>query len=145
MNPPVFDQINLIARDLDLTLAFYRRLGLDIPDAWSTASGAHHAEVRMPSGVCLEFDSVEFSRHWNAGARVPTGDGCRVVLGFTVASREAVDALHSELVQSGAPSRQEPYDAFWGARYAIVADPDGNDVGLMSPIDPDRQTAPPEL
>ena len=36
-------------------------------------------------------------------------------------------------------SQQEPYDAFWGARYAIVEDPDGNAVGLMSPIDPDRQ------
>jgi hypothetical protein len=35
------------------------------------------------------------------------------------------------------------YDAFWGARYAIVADPDGSDVGLMSPIDEQRQTWPP--
>jgi len=39
--------------------------------------------------------------------------------------------------------QQAPYDAFWGARYAIVEDPDGNAVGLMSPIDPDRRTAPP--
>jgi hypothetical protein len=36
------------------------------------------------------------------------------------------------------------FDAFWGARYAIVADPDGNDVGLMSPIDESRRTWPPE-
>jgi hypothetical protein len=40
--------------------------------------------------------------------------------------------------------RQPPFDAFWGARYAIVADPDGNDVGLMSPIDESRRTWPPE-
>jgi hypothetical protein len=38
---------------------------------------------------------------------------------------------------------QVPYDAFWGARYAIVADPDGNEVGLMSPRDDDRRSFPP--
>lgn len=30
---------------------------------------------------------------------------------------------------------QPPYDAFFGSRYAIVIDPDGNEVGLKSPID----------
>jgi uncharacterized glyoxalase superfamily protein PhnB len=34
---------------------------------------------------------------------------------------------------------------FWGARYAIVEDPDGNHVGVMSPSDPDRRRAPPDL
>lgn len=43
----------------------------------------------------------------------------------------------------GHKGRQPPYDAFWGARYAIVADPDGNDVGLMSPLDEKRRTWPP--
>ena len=31
-----------------------------------------------------------------------------------------------------------PFDASWGARYAIVADPDGNDVGQIGP----KVTAP---
>ena len=42
--------------------------------------------------------------------------------------------------------QQEPYDAFWGARYAVVSDPDGNGVGIMSPVDdalPQRATAAP--
>jgi hypothetical protein len=37
---------------------------------------------------------------------------------------------------------QEPSDAFFGARYAAVRDPGGNDVGLMSPIDQHRRFAP---
>jgi uncharacterized glyoxalase superfamily protein PhnB len=41
--------------------------------------------------------------------------------------------------------RQPPYDTFWGARYAIVEDPHGNHVGLMSPSDPARKSAPPAL
>jgi hypothetical protein len=40
--------------------------------------------------------------------------------------------------------RQPPFDASWRARYAIVADPDANDVGLMSPTGESRATWPPE-
>jgi uncharacterized glyoxalase superfamily protein PhnB len=67
-----------------------------------------------------------------------------VVLGFALADRQAVDDRYSELTAAGYEDRQPPFDAFWGARYAIVADPDGNDVGLMSPIDPARRAWPPE-
>jgi predicted enzyme related to lactoylglutathione lyase len=38
-----------------------------------------------------------------------------------------------------------PWDAFWGSRYAIVADPDGNHVGIMSPSEPKRRYQGPEL
>jgi predicted enzyme related to lactoylglutathione lyase len=40
---------------------------------------------------------------------------------------------------------QPPYDTFCGARYAILLDPDGNYVGLMSPPDPARRSAPPDI
>lgn len=66
-----------------------------------------------------------------------------VVVGFSLPTREAVDQRHAELTAAGYPGRQPPFDAFRGARYAIVADPDGNDVGLMSPIDESRRTWPP--
>ena len=41
------------------------------------------------------------------------------------------------------PGRQQPYDAFWGARYAIVEDPDGNPVRLISPVDAGLRHWPP--
>jgi hypothetical protein len=59
------------------------------------------------------------------------------------AHREAVDQRYAELTAAVYPGRQPPFEAFWGARYAIVTDPDGNDVGLMSPIDESRRTWPP--
>jgi uncharacterized glyoxalase superfamily protein PhnB len=34
-------------------------------------------------------------------------------------------------------------EAFWGACYAIVEDPDGNPVGIMSPADPAFRSEPP--
>jgi len=40
---------------------------------------------------------------------------------------------------------REPHDAFWGARYAILEDPDGIAVGLMSPVSDDKRSAPPQV
>jgi len=59
----------------------------------------------------------------------------RVVIGFKVAARDSVDALYAELVAAGHAGQQPPYDAFWGARYAVLADPDGN---CRSPDEPRR-------
>jgi catechol 2,3-dioxygenase-like lactoylglutathione lyase family enzyme len=140
--PPVLAQLNLVVADMAASVAFYRRLGLTIDDASPWA--AHHIEVRMPTGFSLELDSVEFAKRWDAGWRTRSG-GANAVIGFNVRSRDAVDRLYGELIGAGAVGQQAPYDAFWGARYAVVEDPDGNPVGLMSPIDPARRGTPPSL
>jgi uncharacterized glyoxalase superfamily protein PhnB len=64
------------------------------------------------------------------------------VLGFKVVSRERVDEIYAGLVAAGYRRQQRPYDAFWGARYAVIEDPDGNAVGIMSPVDPNRRSQP---
>ena len=61
------------------------------------------------------------------------------VLGFNVDNRERVDQIYNDLTGAGYHGQQEPFDAFWGARYAVVEDPDGNAVGIMSPVDPDMR------
>ena len=66
-----------------------------------------------------------------------------MVLGFMRLSRQAVDDCYAKVSQAGHQGRQPPFDAFLGARYVIVADPDGNDVGLMSPAEESRRTWPP--
>jgi catechol 2,3-dioxygenase-like lactoylglutathione lyase family enzyme len=140
--PPVLSQINLVVRDMDATLAFYRRLGVEIPED-SARRGPHHTEVELPNGFLLEFDTAELAKAYNASSRGPGGGGG--VLGFSLPSREAVDERYAELTAAGYEGCNRPYDAFWGARYAIVADPDGNQIGLMSPVDPIRRSAPPDL
>jgi catechol 2,3-dioxygenase-like lactoylglutathione lyase family enzyme len=139
----VFDQINLIVKDMDAALAFYSRLGLRIPHprVWPPGSGALHAELTMPSGVRLEFDNYEMVAIWHPGWKDVAGS-TRAVLGFSLPSREAVDALYADLTSAGYAGQHAPHDAFWGARYAIVKDPDGNDVGLMSPKDPQQRFTP---
>ena len=142
---PVLNQLNLVVRDMEAAVRFYRRLGLAIPDLAVTRSGGHHLEIEMPNGMSLELDSMALAKRYNAGWREATGGGCRTVIGFALPSREAVDARYGELTAAGYVGQQPPIDAFWGARYAIVEDPDGNHVGLMSPIDPARRGTPPNL
>lgn len=139
--------LNLVVRNVDATVAFYRELGLDISNdaVWRTPTGAHHVDLKLDSGVSLDFDSHALARKYNAGWRPREGSGTTCVIGFSMPDRASVDECHARLVNAGHPSAQAPYDTFWGARYAIVVDPDGNHVGLMSPQDPARRKAPPEI
>ena len=138
--PPDLHMLNLVVGDMPASLEFYRRLGVAAPDG-GDAAGAH-VQLRMPGGFSLELDTAESARLWHAAWRAGPASPT-VVIGFSLPDREAVDERYAELTSAGYAGRQPPFDAFWGARYAIVADPDGNDVGLMSPIDESRRTWPP--
>jgi uncharacterized glyoxalase superfamily protein PhnB len=130
------EQFNLVVTDMEASVAFYRKLGLAIPDTdpqWQD----HHRTAAVPNGIDFDLDSSEFARYWNQGWQRGMG-----VLGFRVGSREQVDEIYQDLVEAGYRGQQPPYDAFWGARYAVVEDPDGNAVGIMSPVDPDERSQP---
>lgn len=134
---PVFNQFNLVVSDMEASVAFYRRLGLTIPDTdpqWQ----AHHRSAETSDGLDLDFDSDAFAREWNRGWKRGMG-----VVGFKVPTRERVDEIYADLTAAGYEGPQPPYDAFWGARYAVVEDPDGNPVGLMSPVDPTKRSQHP--
>lgn len=137
---PDLHMLNLVVGDIQASTEFYRRLGVIGPDG-AVVTGAH-AQLRMPGGFSLELDEAQSARLWHAAFRSdPASVG--VVIGFALESREAVDQRYAELTSAGYAGRQPPFDAFWGARYAIVADPDGNDVGLMSPVEQSRRYWPP--
>jgi len=128
---PKLTQVNIAVRDMDAMAAFYERLGLSMavgrPD-WA----AHHRSASGDDAPDVELDSVAFTSWWNDGWAANSG----VVLGFEVADRTEVDRLYGELTAAGATPQQAPYDAFWGARFAVVADPEGNAIALTSPLDP---------
>ncbi|MFZ2066954.1 MAG: VOC family protein [Xanthobacteraceae bacterium] len=144
------DRVNLVCGDTEASLAFYRRLGVDIPDAavWRTATGAHHISAGSRSSdqaIDFDLDSTAFAQCWNNGWKGRTDLRGRVVVGFSVATRGAVDEVFQAMTNAGYRGLQEPVDAFWGARYAIIEDPDGIAVGVMSPISPDRKSPPPNV
>lgn len=63
----------------------------------------------------------------------PTG-GHAITLAFQCSSPAEVDALFGALSTLGAKTKQQPWDAFWGQRYASVLDVDGNQVHLFCPL-----------
>ena len=137
---PVLDQVNVVVRDMDAAVAFYRRLGVEIADTapqWER----HHRSAVLPEGIDLDLDTTAFASRWDAGW--PSGAG-GTVIGFRVEQRETVDRIYADLVANGAVGQQPPWDAFWGARYAVVEDPDGNAVGIMSAMDPARRSPAPD-
>jgi catechol 2,3-dioxygenase-like lactoylglutathione lyase family enzyme len=136
---PVLGQINLIVRDMAKALAFYRLLGVPVP----AEPRPEHVSVDLPNGLRLDFDHVDFVGMWDSAWRGTTGGGGAVV-GFSLPSREAVDATYAAVIAAGFAGHQRPYDAFWGSRYAMVEDPDGNSVGLMSPVDAAQRWWPPK-
>ena len=133
--------MNLVVRDVRASRAFYARLGLDFVDERDPVWADHHAWAPQTGGTAcdLDLDSTDFVTRWNAGW--PGGTGA--VIGFRVDSRKAVDEVVDALETEGALVQQRPFDAFWGARYAVVTDPDGNAVGIMSPVDPAAGAEPP--
>jgi uncharacterized glyoxalase superfamily protein PhnB len=142
---PALNGLNLVARDMEATLTFYRQLGVDIPveRIWRTETGIHHVQASTPDGLDLDFDSEELATSYNAGW-TPVA-AAQAVIGFSLNTREEVDERYRELVAAGYTGLQAPYDAFWGARYAVVEDPDGRHVGLRSPVDPAHKAAPPSV
>ena len=126
-----FDSIELVVSDMEATIEFYRRLGLDIPE---DAGSEGHVAVELPGGVKIQFDTEEIMQSFSDWTPPPTGGGHRVALAFECDSPSDVDAVFAQMIEYGAPSHLEPMDAFWGQRYATVLDPNGNPVDLFAPL-----------
>lgn len=138
---PVLSQINLVTANLAASVEFYRQLGVEIPDARGDWNDHHRtAEFEGTNDIDFDIDSTAFATHWGSEG-VPTGP----LVVFRVSARDAVDALYAELTAAGHRGLREPYDAFWGARYAIIEDPGGVAVGLMSEAAEQYRTAPPDV
>jgi uncharacterized glyoxalase superfamily protein PhnB len=124
---PSLDAIGLVVRDLDVSRAFYTRVGLDVPQ---DDEGHGHVEATV-GGVRIMFDTIETVRSFDPSWEPPAG-GHRVGLAFLCDSPGEVDRVYGELVEAGYECHKEPFDAFWGQRYAQVLDPDGNVVDLFA-------------
>ncbi|MDN3351125.1 VOC family protein [Actinomadura sp. DC4] len=127
---PTFSVIGIVTADLAASLAFYRRLGLVFPDG---AENEPHVEAELAGGLRLAIDTEETVRSFHPAWRPPAG-GSRVSLAFACDSPAEVDAAYEELVGAGHHGELKPWDAFWGMRYAVVHDPDGNGVDLFAAL-----------
>ena len=125
-----FDLIGLVVADMARSMAFYRRLGFDLP---ASADGEPHVEVTLPGGLRIAWDTTETIRSFDPGWMAPSG-GHRINLAFACDNPADVDSIYSDLVGAGYRGHLEPFDAFWGMRYATVLDPDDNGVDLFATL-----------
>jgi len=123
---PQLNAIGIVVSDLSRSLAFYRALGLEVPD------GDGHVETSMPNGVRLMFDTEDVIRSFEPGWTRATGN--QSALAFECASPSEVDEVYARVVAAGFEAHKEPWDAFWGQRYAQLRDPDGVPVDLFAAL-----------
>ena len=123
---PNLDAIGIVSGDLERTRTFYELLGVELPE------GDDHIEAKLPSGLRLMFDTEEVIRSF-----LPDWerlDGNQVSLAFECASPTEVDEIYARVVDAGFEGEKEPWDAFWGQRYALLGDPDGVRVNLYAAL-----------
>ena len=124
-----FDLIGIVAKDLVASLDFYRLLGLNVPHGSAAES---HVEITLEGGLRIAWDTLDLMQ--NLYPDWPRGAGQRFTLAFKCDSPAGVDALYAQVTEAGYHGQQAPWDAFWGQRYAVVLDPDGNWIDLFAPL-----------
>jgi uncharacterized glyoxalase superfamily protein PhnB len=125
---PTLNAIGIVSSDMARSIRFYRTLGLDVPETPDEG----HVEAALPNGMRLMLDSEEtvlsFAPEWSRA------NGNQVGLAFECAGPEEVDELYARVVEAGFHGEREPWDAFWGQRYAQLRDPDGVGVDLYAAL-----------
>jgi uncharacterized glyoxalase superfamily protein PhnB len=127
--PLLPDMVGIVVRDMKAALSFYRLLDLAIAEG---QDGEPYVEVITANGYRISWNTEEMIRGIEPGWVTPVGQ--RVSLAFKCESSGEVDAAYAKITGAGYTGHKEPFDAFWGQRYAQVLDPDGNTVDLFAPL-----------
>jgi uncharacterized glyoxalase superfamily protein PhnB len=129
------DAIGVAVEDLDRARDFYRHLDLEIP---ADPEGHGHAEVTLAGGLRLMFDTFETMESFDSSWSHVRGS-TNATFAFSFEKPDEVDAKYQELLEAGGQGHLEPWDAFWGMRYAVLRDPDGNELSLYASLPQESQ------
>jgi uncharacterized glyoxalase superfamily protein PhnB len=124
---PGLNAIGIVASDTARSIAFYRLLGVDFPE-----DGEGHVEATLPNGTRLMLDSEEIVTSFRPDWTREVGN--QLALAFECATPAEVDEIWSRAEAAGFDTDKEPWDAFWGQRYAQLRDPDGVPIDLYAPL-----------
>ena len=123
------DAIGIVVADLARSVQFYRLLGVGFEDP---GDSPHH-EATLPNGLRFMMDTEELMQQMEPGWKRPEGQAMGIA--FLCGSAAEVDSAYESVLAAGFKGKKEPWDAFWGQRYALVLDPDGNETSLFAPLD----------
>ena len=125
---PQLNALGIVASDMARSVAFYRLLGIDLPDA----PGEGHLDAFLPNGVRFMLDSEDVVRSFRPDWTRETGN--QLGLAFECESPAEVDEVFTRVTAAGFTGEKPPWDAAWGQRYAQLRDPDGVPVDLYASL-----------
>ena len=123
---PTLNAIGITTSDMARSIAFYRALGLDVPETPDEG----HVDTFLPNGVRFMLDSEDVIRSFLPDWK--REDGNQIAIALECSSTAEVDEIHARVVAAGFESEKDPWDAFWGQRYSILIDPDGVRINLYA-------------
>ncbi len=123
--------VGLTVDDMDRSVTFYRRLGLDLPEGGETQQ---HVEVKMNGGLTFFLDSRAVRRGDPAEAEAL--GTYKVLLEFYVPTMAEVDAKYAELIGLGYKSYRAPFVTPFNMYFALVDDPDGHTILISADAPP---------
>ena len=121
--------VGIATKDIAESCRFYRTLGLDVPEP---PHGEDHFDITLPNGLRLMWDTEDLMRRLDPEWK--RSDGQALALAFECRDAADVNETYKRVTEAGFTGKKEPYDAFWGQRYANVVDPDGNVVDLFAQL-----------
>ena len=124
------DAFGIVVADLRRSIDFYCVLELSFPEG-AEISEHGHAESTLAGGVRFMIDTEASVKSFNPDWRRASGMS-GASLAFHCSSPGDVDALYERAIAAGGVAAKPPWDAFWGQRYAMLFDPDGNPVDLYA-------------
>jgi catechol 2,3-dioxygenase-like lactoylglutathione lyase family enzyme len=125
---PALNAIGIVTSDMARSIRFYRLLGIEVPET----PGEGHVETFLPNGVRFMLDAEDVVRSFRPDWERETGN--QVALALECASAAEVDELYERLTAAGFAGEKEPWDAFWGQRYAQLRDPDSVPIDLYASL-----------
>ena len=123
--------VNLYTEDIEAGIRFYRDLlGFEETLRTPLEGVPAHIELRL-DGFVLGLGTVEAAREVHGVEPAPGA-----AAGVVVVWADDVDGAFGDLVAAGVPTVQVPHDNGNGNRSALVRDPDGTLVELVTKIAP---------
>ena len=123
------DAIGIVSHNIKSTIKFYDLLGVSLKEL----GGANHYEGTTQSGVRIMVDSIDLIKQLNSQWIKPQGSS-QIILCFKQSSPQSVNELYFKITSAGYTSIKEPWNSFWGQRYCIVEDPDGNQIDIFAAL-----------
>ncbi len=120
--------VGVTSTNLKHSVEFYSLLGFQFPDF---KEDEQHVEATSHEGARLMIDAASMIKDIMGEVPKP---GNHSAFAVQYDSPEEVNEVARKVQEAGFTIAKEPWDAFWGQRYAVVKDPDGYMVDLYAQL-----------